>query len=204
MNPVLNIYERCVGNPWVYDRLRPIFFGGFDFTSIYGWLGDTEHDVILDVGCGTGAALQYLKSFRAYHGFDTDERALRRFRQLHAQENVHLYHEMLSTAQIKRLRPDKVLMMGLLHHLPDSAARELLAMLGQGDSIQRIVTLDILYVPGRPVNNLITWLDRGRYGRKAEQYLQLLESCPFHASKTQLVESGNRISVFYCMCLNRK
>jgi len=204
MNPIWKIYEKCVGNPWVYDRLRPLFFGGFDFTDIYGWLGDTEQDVLLDVGCGTGAALQYLKKFRAYHGFDTDERTLRRFRALNSSENVHLYNELLSPTHLERLRPDKVLMIGLLHHLPDSLARELLLMLGQCDSIQRIVTLDTLYMPGRPLNNLITWLDRGHYGRRAEQYLQFLQGSPFRASKTQLVEPGNRISVFYGMCLDRK
>src|ERR1043165_2185735 len=107
MNPLLKVYEKCVGNPWVYDRLRPMFFGGFDFTNIYAWLGNTEQDVLLDVGCGTGAAFEYLKGFRAYHGFDTDARALRRLQKLYARENVHLYNELLSPARLDQLRPDR-------------------------------------------------------------------------------------------------
>jgi hypothetical protein len=50
-------------------------------------------------------------------------------------------------------------------HLADAEAERLLGKLSRCDSVRRVVTLDIVYLPGRWFNNLLAFLDRGRHCR---------------------------------------
>src|SRR3954470_15225895 len=74
--PAMSLYQRLLGIPFVYDRVRPFVVGGIDMSPLFRNLQARRDDVILDVGCGTGMALDYLDGFAAYHGFDTDEVAI--------------------------------------------------------------------------------------------------------------------------------
>jgi hypothetical protein len=60
-----------------------------------------------------------------------------------------------------------------LHHLNDSEAVDLLGMLHASSRLVRAVTLDIVYLPGRPYNNLMARLDRGKYCRTPDAYAEL-------------------------------
>lgn len=200
----MRFYDKFAGLPWVYDNLRPILYGGLDFSETYSWLEENERETLVDVGCGTGSALRYLKSFKSYHGFDLDGAALNRFRKIYPRDNVHLYYERFTKAHMERIRPDKALLIGLLHHISDTDARELLGLLGHGGWVKRIVTLDTLYAKGKWVNNVATYLDRGRFGRTEEGYLALVRDSPFHVARTGFVKAGNGLVVFYGMCLERK
>ena len=50
-------YQKLLGHPFVYDRLRPWIVGGIDMTAFYESLESETTDVVVDVGCGTGDAL---------------------------------------------------------------------------------------------------------------------------------------------------
>jgi len=69
---------------------------------------------------------------------------------------------------LARYRPTHVVMVGLLHQLADAEAERLLGKLNRCDSVRRVVTLDIVYLPGRWFNNLLAFLDRGRHCRARE------------------------------------
>src|SRR5258708_3962210 len=80
-------------------------------------LGVGSEDIVLDVGCGTGATLKYMPQFREFHGFDTDGRALETFATRHKHARITLYHRVVTADDVKRIRPTKVVLAGLLHHL---------------------------------------------------------------------------------------
>src|SRR4029453_3247497 len=69
-------YQKLLGHPFVYDRVRPWVVGGIDMTAFYESLESEATDVIVDVGCGRGDALRSLSSFKAYYGFGIDARAI--------------------------------------------------------------------------------------------------------------------------------
>lgn len=196
-----NLYQRFMGTPWVYDRLRPWLFGGWNFTPVYNWLEIEPHDVILDVGCGTGATMTHIRGFAHYHGFDIDPRALDAFKEKYPANNIHLYPKPVSPADVCAVRPTKVVLMGLLHHLSDAEVEELFSALARGDSIRRLITLDPERIHGDLINNVVIGLDRGKFVRTHEHYVRLVSKY-FPIRETARLTTGNKAAKFFAMCIN--
>lgn len=167
----MNLVERVLGHPWVFDHVRPLAVGGIDMSPAYDALGCDDSSVVLDVGCGTGNALGYLQRFSSYLGVDTDPVAIRHAQARHA-------HRPNVTFECRRCVPEDfgargvthVCMIGLLHHVSDAEAHELLSSLRACPTLSRAVSLDIVYLPGHPYNNLLARFDRGRYCRAPAGY----------------------------------
>lgn len=171
----MSLYDRILGHPFVYHHVRPLVVG-IDYTPQYAALDARPNDRILDIGCGGGDALRYLDSFEEYHGFDTDEVAISFAKQRPeaSRLEVHFQTTLVSPATFQDIRPTRVMMNGLLHHLDDEAAVDLLRMCGATNTVERIVTNDTVYLPGQPLNNIMARLDRGRFVRHIEGYRDLV------------------------------
>ena len=177
----------------MYDRVRPLVIGGLDMSPVYDSLEAGANDVIVDVGCGTGDALQYLPSFRTYHGFDVDAGAIEFARERAAGRPGVTYEPRALTAEdLASLRPSLVILAGLLHHLDDSQAVELLTMLARTPSIRRIVSQDVVYLPRERVSNLLARLDRGRFVRDEPGYRELVAQAGLQLEDSRIVRSHPR------------
>ncbi len=170
----MSLFDRFLGHPFVFEHVRPLAVGGVDMSHAYRRLGLGPDSVVVDIGCGTGDALKHIDSFHSYLGIDTDPRAI-----AFAQErwktrpNARFECRLCTPADLRDVAPTHVALIGLLHHLTDSEALELLGLLHQSPRLVRAVTLDIVYLPGRPYNNLLARLDRGRYCRTPDAYAAL-------------------------------
>ncbi len=191
-------YQRVLGMPWVYERLRVFLLGGGPDAELFGWLGYTRHDILIDIGCGTGMAMEHLGPFRAYHGFDVDAKALERFRERRPPAKVHLYHREPTPADIDRIRPSKALLIGLLHHLSDEDALGILIRLQRGGGLRQVITLDPVRVPFNPLNSLFCRMDRGRYTRTEAGYRALFSAARFDVRNARIHASGNRAARYFC------
>lgn len=198
---VSNFYANVMGSAFVYDRLRPMLLGGFDFSEVYGWLGAGPADVIFDIGCGTGQALDYVSEFDAFHGFDLDANALAHLRRKHASDRVHTESRRVGPEDVERLAPTKVILMGIFHHLSDEEVAEILEILMRGESVRRIITLDPVYRDGKYLNNLLGWLDRGRYVRTEEGYRAVIARAPLRIRESVELRSGNGAARYFATCL---
>ena len=164
-----------LGHPFVYNQVRPWVVGGVDMSPVYASLEAGPDDVIVDVGCGTGDALHYLRSFKAYHGFDIDPVAIEFARKAAAgRANVSYEARLLGTEDVAAIQPSLVILAGLLHHMEDAQATKLLRMFAGTRSIRRIVTQDPVYLTRENVSNLLAWLDRGKYVRREAGYRGLV------------------------------
>jgi SAM-dependent methyltransferase len=185
------LLDRILGIPWVYDHVRPFVMGNPDPTPVFEMLGDCANDVLLDIGCGTGVALNYLERFGSYHGFDPDSSAVAAASRKHASSNIHFYARAVVAEDLASIRPTKALLMNLLHHLNDEGVLDLLRMLHAAPSITQVVTADPVYAPGRPIGNTLARLDRGKFVRTVDGMKQLLSQVPMEV-RSSLVASPGR------------
>lgn len=202
----MSLYDRILGHPFVYHHVRPLVVG-IDYTPQYEALDVRSDDRVLDIGCGGGDALRYLERFETYHGFDTDEVAISFARQRPeaARPNVHFATVLVSSTTFEEIRPTRVMMNGLLHHLDDADAIELLKMCAATDAVQRVVTNDTVYLPGEPLNNIMARLDRGRFVRNIEGYRNLTSRAGLTIAREEVVRSHptRGIARYWVMVLER-
>ncbi len=178
----LGVYDRLFGTPWFYDRVRPLVTGGLDLSPAYDLPSGGEDAVIVDVGCGAGEALDYLRGFREYHGFDPDARAIDYLRKRRWRTGVHVYDREIVRADIDRIQPTTALLIGVFHHLSDRGLLEVLDVLYTGGHIRRIRTLDVRTIPGNTLNNLFVALDRGAHVRSTEALESLIAESRFEVA----------------------
>lgn len=187
----MSLYQRLLGNPFVYNHVRPFVVGGVDNSTSYGMLDAGRDDVVLDVGCGTGDALNYLREVRGYHGFDTDPIAID-FAKKSATERgrpFEFHCGIVDDKTIADVAPTRVMLCGLLHHLSDDDALTLLRSLARAPSVVRVATSDPVYLPGKHLSNFFAWLDRGRHVRHVDGYRSLVERAGLAVVTERVVRS---------------
>lgn len=130
---------------------------------------------VLDVGCGTGAMVPFLGAVD-YLGLDHNAGYVARARQTHGKAGVEF--RCASVEDLYRMGEpafDRVLILGVLHHLSDAVCQSLLfqvASLLKAEGMA--LTVDVCYHPDQPGwARWLTSLDRGRYVRLAEGYAAL-------------------------------
>ena len=186
----MKLVERILGHPWVYEHIRPLPVGGIDMSSAYQLLGCDESAVVLDVGCGTGDALKHLRRFADYLGVDTDRVALEHARTRHVgRPNVSFECRVCGPEDFRARAVSHVSLVGLLHHLSDAQAIDLLALLAQCPTLVRAVSLDVVYLDGHWYNNLLARLDRGRYCRSSAGYVALARTAGLRVLRQLVVPS---------------
>jgi SAM-dependent methyltransferase len=130
-----------------------------------------QHDataVIIDVGCGTADMLRHLRP-RRYVGFDPSPAYISQARREFGERGEFIVAG-LADQVLNGLLPetaDRVIAIGVLHHLDDSNARSLFQLmrsrLAAGGTL---TTVDPAFVPGQP--RIARWLaanDRGQHVR---------------------------------------
>jgi hypothetical protein len=60
-------------------------------------------------------------------------------------------------------------------------------MLAQTPSVRRIATIDIVYLKGEYISNVLAFMDRGRDCRRTEEYLDLAERAGLRVAGQHLV-----------------
>lgn len=202
----MSLYDRILGHPFVYHHVRPLVVG-IDYTRQYDALAAGADDRILDIGCGGGDALRYLERFEVYRGFDTDDVAISfaKERPEAGAANVEFEAALVTPAIFESIRPTRVMMNGLLHHLDDGSAIDLLRMCSSTPSVERIVTNDTVFLKGEPLNNLLARLDRGRFVRSVEGFRDLAVRAGLTIAEEELVRSHptRGIAQYLVMVLTR-
>lgn len=194
---------RFLGVSFIYERFRPWFLGYHDLSNLYQFLNCQKTDIILDIGCGRGAAFKFLSAFESYHGFDVDTTALDRLRKQFTEPNIHCHLGEIQASDLSKIQPTKVLMMGLLHHLEQDTVLEILNMLRDTPTIEKIITLDPITVPLAWLNNLLCRSDAGRYVRFEDDLLHLVEKSGLDIKEHRHTRSGNGCAHYLEMCIER-
>jgi SAM-dependent methyltransferase len=198
------LFRKLLGHPFVYDQVRPRVVGGIDMKPLYDLLGHDGRRIVLDVGCGTGDALRHLGDVEQYLGVDTDpvaiDAALRRYGD---RPNVRFECRHLHARDVVDLAPTGVVLSGVLHHLANEEAEGVLRLVAGSPSLVRVVTADIVFLPGKLFNNVLAMMDRGRNCREPDAYATLARRAGFEVERGEIIDSspGNDRVQYYVMAL---
>jgi SAM-dependent methyltransferase len=185
------LFRKFLGNPFVYDQVRTRVVGGIDMGRFYALLEPEARSSILDVGCGTGDALRHVTGFEHYLGVDTDEIALETARGRYGERpGVRFERRELRAADVAELAPTGVVLSGLLHHLSNDVAAGVLRMTSGSPSLRRVITCDIVFLPGMLFNNTMAMLDRGRFCRDPDAYAALARGAGLEVEQSFLMPSS--------------
>jgi SAM-dependent methyltransferase len=183
---VRNIKDRFLSLPWVYDTLRPLAIGSLDYGRVARFCAVTPDDCVFEIGCGTGQLIPFLRC-RNYLGVDTDSAALRRAKRF-ASPTIRFMEGDSWDRACQELNPNVVLMIGLVHHIPDDVFQSMVCRLEQGSGrLPRIVSFEATYLKGYPLSNLLSALDRGRYVRTPEAYEALFARTGLRVTRKEII-----------------
>ena len=148
---------------------------------------------MLDIGCGPGYVLDFMPRVD-YVGFDIEPRYIA-YAKRHYSDRGRFYCEHFAQAQVTDLAPfDAVMLFGIIHHVDDIVAGNLLGLLGQCLAPGgRIVTLDPCFTPGQSrISRWVAQADRGGFVREEPAYRRLA-AVQFDTVETNLVSNVCRI-----------
>ena len=172
MSEITTGLRSVLNNPKIYDLLQSVM--GARFTRkqlVQKYIRPLDKCRILDIGCGTARILDYLPEV-AYHGFDLSQRYIDDASRRYGARGFFSC-TLLEQSIVDSLEPfDIVIATGVLHHLNDDKAVELIQLahsaLRNGG---RLITIDPCYTNGQNlISRYLVSCDRGQNVRSDKQY----------------------------------
>jgi ubiquinone/menaquinone biosynthesis C-methylase UbiE len=173
--------KKLLAHTRLYDFFQNHVLGG---KKARRWLARTfwrlkGGETVVDLGCGSGTVLEYLPEDIDYLGVDTSENYIRDARQKFSHRGkffLGTVHDFFNQNDQRPGSVDMVLCNGLLHHLPDDEAIEVLEsskrMLKPNG---RLVCLEATYLEHQTrISKWIVSTDRGICVRSEQEWKNLL------------------------------
>jgi SAM-dependent methyltransferase len=170
--PLVDKFSAVLSHPSLYLAWQTLV-GGIHARKvcIRNYVRPTAGLTVLDVGCGPAYTIRYFPQ-PLYYGFDVSQQYIE-YAKSRFSANGHFICGLFDEAALATLPPvDVVLLMGLLHHLDDESAEELLALAKRALKPDgQLVTLDGCHEVSR--SRLAKYFldkDRGKYVRNQAGY----------------------------------
>ena len=170
MRSILNVAE-------IYQAFQIVFgFSRVRSVAFDEYLQIKPGDKIFDIGCGPGKILTYLPDGIEYHGFDVEPGYIEHAKKRYGSKGSFYCRPFDDSVLDEFNNADIVMFNGVVHHLPDALAEQMLATASKAVAPTGVVfTLDGCYRDGQSViaRKLLDF-DRGEYVRTQDAYEALI------------------------------
>lgn len=145
-------------------------------TIVEEYLQPREGEAILDVGCGVGDIVHYMGD-ATYIGVDQNPGYITTARRKSGDRGMFINVSVEDLPQLDLTNFDKVIIVGVLHHLDDKIVADLMAALPaiMRPGAQLVVAENAWTPTQRTTARLLIALDRGRNVRSVDGYERLIE-----------------------------
>jgi len=136
-------------------------------------------DTVVDIGCGSATVLEYMPSDIAYYGVDISENYIKTAREKFSTRGSFFLgtaRVLIDNSSLRGTKADLVLCNGLLHHLPDDEATEVLELGKQLLKPEgRLVCLEATFLMRQTrLSRRMVSMDRGKYVRSEQEWKNLI------------------------------
>lgn len=175
MPQVTSGIRSILSRPIVYDGLQNLMGARRNMRILADRLICAKSgDYVLDIGCGTARMLEFLPPLN-YWGYDISSEYITAARERFGDRGQFFCKPFERTELAQLPRFNIVLASGLLHHLDDCAASDLISLAAKALKPDgRFISIDPCFVPDQ--NPIARWLiasDRGQNVRDEVGYRQL-------------------------------
>ena len=173
---LVNRITTVFSSPFIFHYIRYLFNFGFNEKHVKKLLSPNENDMILDVGCGIGYYSNIVE-LANYLGVDYNNRYIEFAKARYANNKKHFITSDFLTQSLPtyKIKPNKCLLIGILHHLNDTEINQLLDKL-KLMNFEFIIIQEPFYSSWHLINNVICSLDRGNYVRSISAYKNIIEN----------------------------
>jgi SAM-dependent methyltransferase len=190
--------------PQVFDGFNK-FIGSSRFRQfcVEHYIQPRAHDAILDLGCGTAEIAAYLPAGVRYTGVDSDAGYIEACRRRYGATHYFVLNETWDLGVIPPGPYQRILALGVLHHLDDGQAQKLFQLARRLLAPEgKLITYDGCRVPDASwVETGLLNMDRGDHIRDAASY-QCLAAGFFSSVETHVHRDLLRIPYphFFMSC----
>lgn len=174
----MNFRKRLLELPWAYENLMKIF-GRKESLS---WITDrlitpTNGERILDLGCGTATILTAMSNVE-YTGIDNNSRYIKKAVERFGHRGKFICADLNDEIVATLGTFDKILLLGVMHHLPDESIEQTMALIPKLLRPQGVlITMDPAFEENQhPIARIMAQMDRGKFVRSQDDYVALIQS----------------------------
>ena len=184
MTQITHGFRKILSSSYVYDTFQALV-GAKRFRQriTERYLRPLPGMHIIDVGCGTGAMLDYLPKGVKYYGFDLSQDYIKHAKNQFGSKGEFYCADVASAPELRLPKADLIIVIGLLHHLDDAEAINLIRDITQLLTPSgRCVAVDPCFEENQ--SRIARWFlerDRGQNVRDQSAYLSLTDGLPVKA-----------------------
>lgn len=160
-------------HPRMFELVRDTINFGVNSDPIKPYVDARPGERILDVGSGLGPYSGIVGGDCDYLGVDISEDYVAYATQRYGTARKKFEARDVVTYPFEEGSFDKAMMINVMHHLDEPSCHALLPVLKQA-ATERVVIVDPVPVPGRPIQRFWLSLDRGEYIRPLAEQERIL------------------------------